>query len=173
MSGSYGLVDASAHVVRERNLWSSIIVPRAAIEREVERLADSALPCSERRACAVSHPGNAGPVPGFVRGIDVTIRVPRPGRITPPIAPDSTALDMCLGGAEIAPLGARMFSTPIHGVWNTPSMEPVSCHGEGDGLFVRLRYPNAPLREKREGQAIDESPKRAAGACGRRRLSAP
>lgn len=159
MSNEFRFVDASAPVPRQQDLWPSIIVPRRAIEAEIERLADSPLPGSGRRASAISHPKNTGPVPAFAPGIDVTIHVVKPGERTPPIARNSTAVDMCIGGRGVATIGPREFGVSRFDVWNTPAMEPVSYRNDGDELFVRLSYSNAPLLERLEVHYVDPNPR--------------
>jgi len=159
MSETYRFVDVSAAAPREQDLWPSIIVPRRAIEAEVERLADAPLPATGRRASAIAHPRSTGPVPAFAPGIDVTLHVVRPGERTPPVARNSSAVDMCIGGVGVASIGERSFEVSRFDVWNTPSLEPVSYRNDGDGLFVRLSYSNAPLLERLEVHYVDENPR--------------
>src|SRR3546814_3579338 len=62
--------------------WSSdvcssdlFVLPKAAIDAEIERLASIDRPASGRRVSAVNHPMNTGPVPAYAPGIDVHIQV--------------------------------------------------------------------------------------------------
>ena len=59
MNGKFRFVDVSASTAREQQLWPSIVVPKKAIDSEVQRLADIALPATGRRACAVDQIGRA------------------------------------------------------------------------------------------------------------------
>jgi gentisate 1,2-dioxygenase len=158
MADKFRFVDVSAAAARPQELWPSIIVPKEAIDAEIERLASSALPASGRRAAAVDHPMNRAPVPALAPGIDVTIHVLKPGEHSAPIARNSTIVDMCIRGAGVARIGTREFAVEQFDVWNTPSMEPYVYRNEGKELFVRLSYSNAPLLEKLEVHYVDENP---------------
>lgn len=154
--------------------WPSIIVPRQAIEAEIERLASIALPATGVRASAISHPNNTHEVPCFAPGIDVTLHVVKPGETTPPVARSASAVDMCIGGEGAATIGSHRLSMSRFDVWNTPSMEPVSYSNSGKELFVRLSYSNAPLLEKLEVHLVDTAPRPVAANEGREALaSAP
>lgn len=166
MSSTFRFVDVSATAPREQELWPSIIVPRRAIEDEVERLASIALPASGRRVSAISHPSNKGPVPAFAPGIDVSLCVLKPGEQTPPVARNSGAIDMCIRGSGRASIGDRDFAVSRFDVWTTPTLEPVSYRNDGPDLFVRLSYSNAPLLEKLEVHFVDQNPKVQAPGSG-------
>ncbi len=163
MSAGFRFVDASAAGAREQELWPSIVVPRKAIDAEIERLAGLALASSGRRASAIEHPMNKGPVPAFAPGIDVTLHVVKPGERTPPIARNSSMVDMCIGGRGVAQIGGKRFAVEKFDVWNTPSMDPYGYANEGDELFVRLSYSNAPLLERLEVHYCDANPKIVSG----------
>lgn len=152
---------------RAQQPWPSIIVPRQAIEAEIERLASLALPSSGVRASAISHPHNTHEVPCFAPGIDVTLHVLKPGETTPPLARSASAVDMCIGGAGTASIGHHRLAMSRFDVWNTPSMEPVSYSNSGKDLFVRLSYSNAPLLEKLEVHLVDTAPRPVAANEGR------
>ena len=62
MSDSYTFTDISDAKPRKQEFWPTLIVPRASIDAEIERLASIARPDSGRRASAISHPSNTGPV---------------------------------------------------------------------------------------------------------------
>ena len=159
MSDSHSFTDVSAGTPRKQHFWPTLIVPRAAIEAEIERLASIDRPASGRRASAISHPSNTGPVPAFAPGIDVTIEVLKPGEESMPVSRNSTMVDMCIRGAGTARIGARSFGVERFDVWNTPSMDPTSYRNDGSDLFVRMSYSNAPLLEKLEIHYVDTKPK--------------
>ncbi len=157
MSSAFRFVEVDQP--RPQQPWPSIIVPRQAIEHEIERLASIALPATGRRASAISHPSNTHEVPCFAPGIDVTLHVLKPGERTPPMARSASAVDMCIGGSGVASIGRHSFAVERFAVWNTPSMEPVSFRTDGKDLFVRLSYSNAPLLEKLEVHVVDTAPR--------------
>jgi len=144
---------------RAQRPWPSIIVPRLAIEAEIERLANIALPLTGSRSSAISHPHNTHEVPCFAPGIDVTLHVVKPGEITPPLARSASAVDMCIDGTGQGSIGSHTLAFSRFDVWNTPSMEPVSYTNTGKDLFVRLSYSNAPLLEKLEVHLVDTQPR--------------
>ena len=159
MSQPFSFIDVSAQAPRKQYHWPSVIVPRAAIDAEIERLAAIARPESGRRAAAVSHPDNTGPVPAFAPGIDVTIEVLKPGEASRPISRNSSMVDMCIRGEGVATIGAKTFAVERFDVWNTPSMAPYQYRNDGKDLFVRMSYSNAPLLERLEVHYVDRNPK--------------
>jgi gentisate 1,2-dioxygenase len=66
---------------------------------------------------------------------------------------------MCIGGRGVAQLGAKQLQLEKFDVWSTPSMEPYSYSNDGDELFVRMSYSNAPLLERLEVHYVDLDPK--------------
>ncbi len=161
MSESFKFHDISDRAPRKQDLWPTLIVPRAAIEAEIERLAAVDRPASGRRASAVEHPSNTAPVPAFAPGIDVTIEVLKPGEETSAVARNSSMVDMCIRGTGVAMIGRRSFEVEKFDVWNTPSMQPYHYRNDGKDLFVRLSFSNAPLLERLEVHVVDTRPKLA------------
>jgi len=159
MSAGYSFVDVSETKARKQDKWPSLIVPRAAIDAEIERLASIARPSTGRRTASVVHPSNTGPVPAFAPGIDVTIEVLKPGEETPPIARNSSMVDMCIRGNGTGTIGGTTFGVERFDVWNTPSMDAYSYRNDSKDLFVRMSYSNAPLLERLEVHYVDNKPK--------------
>jgi gentisate 1,2-dioxygenase len=159
MTQSFSFIDVSEQAPRKQHHWPSVIVPRAAIDAEIERLASVARPGTGYRSTGVSHPANTGPVPAFAPGIDVTIEVLKPGEVSPPLSRNSTMVDMCIRGSGVATIGAQSFGVERFDVWNTPSMAPYSYRNDSKDLFVRLSYSNAPLLERLEVHYVDRNPK--------------
>lgn len=152
------LVDVSGAPVREQAFWPTVVLPRAVIEAEIERLASLPRPANGRRAASINHPMNQGPVPAFAPGIDVHIEVLKPGEKTDPVMRNSSRVDMCIRGKGFVMIGHTQFETDKFDVWNTPSMEPFSYRNDSTDLFVRLSYSNAPLLEKLEVHYADLHP---------------
>lgn len=167
----FSFIDVSEQKTRKQHHWPSVIVPRKAIDAEIERLASIARPESGRRAASVSHPANTGPVPAFAPGIDVTLEVLKPGEESAPIARNSSMVDMCIRGAGTATIGRATHGVERFDVWNTPSMAPYRYRNTGQDLFVRLSFSNAPLLERLEVHYVDRKPKlvqESSGAAGPR-----
>ncbi|AZW30201.1 cupin domain-containing protein [Bordetella bronchiseptica] len=142
------LVDVSGRPAREQTFWPTVVLPRAAIESEIERLASIPAPADGLRAASVDHPSNTGPIPAYAPGIDVQIVVLKPGEQTEPMLRNSSCVDMCIRGKGQVTTGAKTFQAERFDVWNTPSMTPVIYRNDGSDLFVRLCYSNAPLLER-------------------------
>src|SRR3546814_1274487 len=78
-------LDQSGQTPQGPDIWPAIVVPRASIEREIERLADLPAPANGRRATSIVHPAAVAPGLGLAPGTDVTINVLKPGEETVPI----------------------------------------------------------------------------------------
>lgn len=170
MEGQVRFIDLSHTPPREQQRWPTVVVPRAAIEQEIERLASIARPDHGRRSASVEHPSNNAPVPAFAPGIDVQIQVLKPGEETAPIMRNSTQIEMCIRGQGTVKLSNKTFKVEKFDVWNIPSVEPQVYRNDGDDLFVRLSYSNAPMLERLEIHYTndnpfgDDAPDRVAGA---------
>lgn len=152
-------VDVTGAASREQQKWPSIVIPREAIDAEVQRLADAPRPANGRRASQIAHPYAVPPGLGLAPGIDVTINVLKPGEGTTPVRRNSTMLEMCIAGSGVATVSGREMQVDQYDVWNTPSMHVHSYRNVGKELMVRLSYSNAPLLEKLEVHYVEENPK--------------
>lgn len=148
MDNGVTLIDVSGARPREQTFWPTVVLPKAQIDAQIEHLASIDRPEDGRRAAAVNHPMNTGPVPAFAPGIDVHIVVLKPGEESAPILRNSSFVDMCIRGAGTVISGGKTFKVERFDVWNTPSMQPVIYRNEGSDLFVRLSYSNTPLLER-------------------------
>ncbi|WP_194725678.1 cupin domain-containing protein [Noviherbaspirillum malthae] len=172
MDNGITLVDISCQSPREQAFWQTVVLPRAAIEAEVERLASIARPANGRRAASVNHPMNTGPVPCFAPGIDVVIMVLKPGEETTPDLRNSSRVDICIRGTGVVKTGNKEFRVEKYDVWNTPSMQPQVVRNDGQDLMVRLSYSNAPLLERLEVHYVNENPQIAGQSDEGRELAA-
>ena len=150
MKNSVTLIDVSGTKPREQTFWPTVVLPKAQIDAQIESLASIDRPSDGRRAAAVNHPMNTGPVPSFAPGIDVHIVVLKPGEKSEPMLRNSSFVDMCIRGTGSVTSGEKTFQVEKFDVWNTPSMQPVVYSNHGDDLFVRLSYSNTPLLERLE-----------------------
>ncbi len=162
MSSPYRFVDASGAAAREQDKWRATVVPREAIDLEIERLADIVRPANGRRASLIVHPSAVSPGLGLAPGIDVTINVLKPGETTVPLRRNSTMVEMCIAGQGVATVAGRDIRVAQFDVWNTPAMQVHAYRNDGPGLMVRLSYSNAPLLEKLEVHYVEEDPRPAA-----------
>lgn len=148
---------AEAHKDR-LHLWPSYVVPREAIDAEIERLAGSPRSADGWRRSLIRHPRSDGPGPGLAPGIRVTLEVLRPGESTPLIRHNSTQVIFCiLGGGRVVTDGRpRRFTQ--YDVWVTPSMATYLHTNDTDGIQARLVYSNAALLEKLNVHYVDTHP---------------
>lgn len=162
MNNDITLIDVSGKQPREQTFWPTVVLAKAEIENQIEYLAGIDRPSDGRRAVAVNHPMNTGPVPAFAPGIDVHIVVLKPGEQSEPMLRNSSFVDMCIKGTGRVNSGGKEFKVEKFDVWNTPSMQPVIYRNDGKDLFVRLSYSNTPLLERLEVHYVgDPKPENA------------
>ena len=149
-------VDISGVPSRPQNMWPSIVVPKEAIDKEIERLTDLAKPANGRRASLVVHPEARLPGLGLAPGIDVTINVLKPGEKTFNLRKNSTMVEICISGSGVATVNGHTTCIEKWDVWNTPSMQVHNYENTSDEVWVRLSYSNAPLLEKLEVHYVEE-----------------
>lgn len=129
-------------------VWKPLHVPRAAIEAEIERLAQEPPGRDGRRASLIVHPEATAPGLGLSPGVDVTINVLKPGEATPPMRRNANQIEFCIRGRGIVTAGEQTAEVGRWDTWNIPSMRIYAHENRADDLFVRLSYSNAPLLEK-------------------------
>jgi gentisate 1,2-dioxygenase len=152
------MVDVSGTTYAQREPWRPIVVPRAAILAEIERLASEPRPANGRRAALIVHPQSTPPGLGFAPGIDVTISVLKPGEETVPVRRNSNQLEIVIGGNGVVHAGEQQFGVAANDIWNVPAMQTYSYRNTGTELWARLSYSNAPLLEKLGAHYYEENP---------------
>ena len=150
--------DTSGAPPSKPDYWAPTIIPRGAIEREIERLADLSRPENGRRSSLIVHPRSTAPGLGLAPGVDVTINVLKPGEATLPVRRNSNQVEICLRGTGVVDAGLEHIAFDKWDVWNIPSMNTYSHRNTGNDLMVRLSYSNAPLLEKMQIHIVEEDP---------------
>jgi gentisate 1,2-dioxygenase len=136
-------VDCSGQAARRPDPWRPLLITREAIDAEIERLAAAPRPTNGRRMSRIVHP-QASLSMGITPGTDITIQVLLPGERTTVVRTNANQLELCIrGGGVVDTCGG--FRVARLGVWTLPPMQPHSHHNDGDDLWVRLTYSNAPL----------------------------
>jgi len=158
MDNGITLVDLSNKPAREQAFWPTVVLRKARIDAEIERLASIDCPANGQRIAAVNHPMNSGPVPAFAPGIDVQIVVLKPGERSSPGLRNSSRVDMCIRGRGVVTTGGKSFEVEKFDVWNSPSMQAQVVENNGTDLLVRLSYSNAPLLERLEVHYVNNNP---------------
>src|ERR1700759_3169834 len=123
MDNSIFFVDRTGATPPPIALWPSVIVPKEAIEAEVERLSALPRPANGMRRSLIVHPNSREPGLGLAPGIRVSLDVLLPGESTAPIRHNSSQVNFCIQGAGSANVAGKRFSYGLHDVWNTPSMD--------------------------------------------------
>lgn len=142
----------------ELDLWPSVVIPKEAIDAEVERLADVPRPDDGRRRSLIRHPQSLGAGPGLAPGIRVTLEVLLPGERTRPLRHNSTQVVFCIAGSGTATIDGHSRGFEQYDVWVTPSMSTYVHANNGKTPQVRLVYSNAALLEKLNVHYVDPSP---------------
>ena len=153
-----GFVDRTGGAVAPLDLWPSIIVPKAALDAEIDRLAALDAPADGRRRSLIVHPRSEPPGLGLAPGITVSLDVLLPGEETAPIRHNSSVVSFCIrGGGETVVDGAT-FVFGTYDVVCLPSMATYVHRNPTDAVQVRLAYSNAALLEKLNVHLVDEQP---------------
>ena len=79
--------------------WPPVLIKRADIDREIERLADLPRPANGRRSALFVHPNAPEPGRGLTPGVQVALEVLKPGEQTVPIRHNSTQVNFCIRGS--------------------------------------------------------------------------
>jgi gentisate 1,2-dioxygenase len=151
-------VDRSDHRQQRPRLWPSVVVKRAAIEAEVERLAALPRPGNGRRRSLIVHPSSEQPGLGLAPGIQVSLDVLLPGEETAPIRHNSSQVNFCISGGGTAVVDGQKIDYERHDVFSTPSMAGYVHRNETSDPSVRLTYSNAALLEKLNVHHVEENP---------------
>jgi gentisate 1,2-dioxygenase len=128
--------------------WRPLKITAAEIETEIERLAARPAPEGGRRASLIVHPESTEPGLGLAPGVDVTIEVLKPGERTVPVRQNASQVQLCLRGEGVVHVADRDIPLARWDVCNIPSMKGYSFRNNGNDLWVRLSYSNAPLLSK-------------------------
>ena len=153
----FQFVDRTGSAAEPVKLIPPIVVPKEAIEAEVERLSALPAPANGRRVSAIVNP-LAGAGSAFAPGTAVSLSVLRPGEATRPIRHNSTQVNFCIRGGGRAQVGGKWIQYEQYDVWNTPPWTTYIHVNDTDDLQVRLTYSNSALLEKMQVHVVEEDP---------------
>lgn len=142
------LVDVSDRPAATPQPWDPIKIPRARIESEIERLAAAPRPANGRRASRIVHPAATAPGLGLAPGVSVTIEVLEPGEETAPLRENAHRVEIGIRGSGRITVQGDEIALAHLDVANIPSMQGFRFRNDGDDVWARLSYSNAPLLEK-------------------------
>jgi gentisate 1,2-dioxygenase len=140
-----GFADVSGEAAPPNHPWSPVIITKAQIDAEIERLADAPRPDDGRRRSLIVHPAALPQAPGLAPGIQVALNVLKPGERTRPFRHNATEVTFCLRGSGRTVTAGREIAFGQYDVWNTPSYATSTRENVGRDLQVCLTYSNAPL----------------------------
>lgn len=139
-------VDLSGVSATDRNrYWSPLVISKATIDAEIERLALLPAPANGRRESLIVHPMAPAQAPGLAPGIQVKLSVLKPGEQTSPFRHNATEVNFCIEGEGETTVGGKTLRYRRYDVWNHPSYTPYVHRNSGRSLLVRLTYSNVPL----------------------------
>ncbi len=141
--------------------WPPVLITRALIDREIERLADAPRPGSGRRSALFVHPNAPTPGRGLTPGVQVSLDVLKPGEETVPIRHNSTQVNFCIRGGGTTLVGDRRIAFAQYDVWNHPSYATYRHVNDTKELQVRLTYSNAALLEMMRVHLVEDDPQPA------------
>jgi gentisate 1,2-dioxygenase len=135
-----------------------VVIPREAIEAEVERLAGLPPPDNGRRVSKIANPAS-GAGHALAPGIAVSISVLLPGERTRPVRHNSAQVNFCIRGRGTARVAGRRIDYERYDVWNTPPWAVYEHVNESDELHARLTYSNSALLEKMNVHVVEDDPR--------------
>lgn len=135
-----------------------VVIPKEAIDAEIERLASLPVPSNGRRVSYVVNP-LTGVGNGLAPGIDVCISVLKPGERTKPVRQNSSLVNFCIRGGGQTQVDGKTIHYQQYDVWTTPPWVVYEHWNDTNELQVRLTYSNSPLLEKMKVYIVDEDPR--------------
>src|ERR1700704_6527460 len=106
MSETVRFIDNAGAKPGAMDLWPAIVIPKEAIDAEIERLASLPRPANGRRRSLIAHP-QAGVGSGLGAGIQVALDVLLPGERTEPFRTNATQVNFCIHGAGHSVVGGK------------------------------------------------------------------
>ena len=152
----YRFADRTGAVAEPMKLIAPFVVPKEAINAEIERLASLPAPANGRRESLIVNPDAGGNA--FAPGTTVTLCVLNAGEQTKAIRHNSALINFCIQGSGQTRIDGKCIKFGMYDVWNTPGWATYENYNDTNELQVRLAYSNAALLEKLQVHVIDENP---------------
>ncbi len=145
--------------------WPPVLITRARIDREIERLADLPRPANGRRSALFVHPNAPTPGRGLTPGVQVSLDVLKPGEETVPRTAQLDASELLHSRQWRHVRRRRRIAFDQYDVWNHPSYATYRHVNDSKGLHARLTYSNAALLEMMRVHLVEEDPAARAARC--------
>lgn len=155
---AYSFVDKSGAEALKHRPKEPVIIPREAIDAEVERLARLPRPANGRRVSLIVNP-DSGEGDCLAPGIAVSLCVLLPGERSRRVRHNSSQVNFCTRGRGTAIVAGKRIDYEQYDCWNTPPWAVYEHVNDSDDLHVRLTYSNAALLEKINVHVVEEDPR--------------
>jgi gentisate 1,2-dioxygenase len=147
-------VDRSGRAPVEYRPLRPLLVPRAQIEAEVERLCEG--PFRGSRRAAIVHPGLLGSS-SLYPAVSVTLNVLLPGERTRPHRHNSSVVNFAVQGGGRSVIGGREIAWERYDTWSTPPWAIHQHVNDTDEVSVRLSYSNGGLLDLLGVHVVEET----------------
>lgn len=131
-----------------------VLVPKAVIEAEIERL--SKVEMTDRRRSVIVHPGLAEGF-GFMPACTVSINVLLPGERTKPHRHNSSVVNFALRGGGTSLIAGTTIEFSERDTWSTPPWATHQHINDTDDVQVRLSYSNSGLLDRLYAHITDDA----------------
>jgi gentisate 1,2-dioxygenase len=136
-----------------------MVMPKEAIDAEIDRLASLGKPNNGIRRSRFVHPRSVDETAkSWAPGVDVSLDVLLPGERSAPVRQNSSVVNFCIQGGGSVVQNGRTTEYSQYGLVTTPSMWVHEYVNDTDEIQVRLRYSNGALLERLNIHYVDENP---------------
>src|ERR1700686_2437443 len=156
-SKDFHFADRSGASEPKIELIPPVVIPKEAMDTEIERLASWPAPPNGLSESRVVNP-LTGVGDGLAPGIEVSISVLKPGEKTAPVRHNASLVNFCIQGGGRTNVDNKEIRYSKYDVWTTPSWVVYEHENNTKKLQVRLTYRNAPLLRKMKVYIVDENP---------------
>ena len=139
----FNLADPSRPAAND--FWEPVIISRARIDEQVERLLSLDVADPIERQVRIVHPMACARGQGLAPGIEVRLSALKPGEKTQPFRHNATEVGFCIGGGGAADIAGKGFGFSQYDVWNVPAWTESRYENTTRKPQVRLSYSNAAL----------------------------
>jgi gentisate 1,2-dioxygenase len=153
----FRFVDRTGYTAEPMHPIAPVLIPKEALEAEVERLASLPAPANGRRVSRIVNP-LTGVGDGLAPGTAVSLCVLKPGERTRPIRHNSSLVNFCIRGGGQTAIGPKTLRYEQYDVWTTPPWSVYEYSNDTSDLQVRLTYSNSALLEKMQVHIVEENP---------------
>lgn len=150
------MVDETGKPAIEWKAMPPVLIRKAEIDAEIERLSKLPAPENGRRQTSIVHPYHG--MSGLAPGIKVKICVLNPGERTAPVRENATQVNFCIQGGGSIVINGKPRAYTKYDTFNIPSWHVYEHVNDTDEVQVRLCYSNAALLEKMRVHIVDENP---------------